>query len=456
MIGRFLVPSNSRALSDSAPENGQRRRTHLDLRTIIPADLPQIELDAKSNIPSYMPMDVLSNRQVIPRDLPIKPLDLRHTIPSHVPLAVLHAPQAVPKDAKLPEGQAKPVQLQHPAEMPDLLEPDVITTGEVNLIPQGPGAFQEEKRWVLRGASAVLHAAAILLIIFISAIIPTHTPTNAEIEMAARSLGDLYLPPDMKTLRHQTTPPVNTPPVHIDPNVIRRLAPSAPTPGPPQLPVANQPPKEAIQPSPLPGPNQTPTLPSSPAPRLDPPTPVPHLEPIKPSQDTPTGGLTIPRFSPGRAIQQSLDDVARSGGGSTTSRFDSRVPSGGGGFGGGGGQEVGGALTMLSPTEGLDWSSYLDRVVASVRRNWLSIIPESARMGEKGLVYIDFEIARDGSVPPAEPTLRRTSGKDPLDRAALSAIRASSPFEPLPPAYSQPSIKLRFVFIYNLPPSAAQ
>ncbi len=404
-------------------------------------------LDAKTNIPAYMPLDVLSGRQVIPRDLPVAPLDLKHTIPSHVPLAVLSSPVAVPKDAVL--SQIAPKAIQHPAEMPDLLEPDVITTGEVNLLARPAGVFQEEKRWVLRGASALLHATAIALILIISALIPTHTPTNAEIEMAARSLGDLYLPQDMKTLRHQAPQPViNNPVVRIDPKVIRQLTP----PGPPQPPITNQPPKENVQPSPTQGSNPQSNLPPAPAPRIDVPSPTPQLEPIKPAQQPPTGGLTIPRYSPGRAIQQSLDDVARKGGGPAGVGFDGAVPR----AGGGGGQEMSGGLTMLTPTEGVDFSSYLDRVVASVKRNWYSIIPESARMGEQGKVYIDFEIMRDGSVPPTDPTLMRTSGKDPLDRAAMSSIRASNPFEPLPPAFSGPLIKLRFVFLYNLPLSAAQ
>ena len=39
----------------------------------------------------------------------------------------------------------------------------------------------------------------------------------------------------------------------------------------------------------------------------------------------------------------------------------------------------------------------------------------------------------------------------PLDRAAASSIRASTPFEPLPSAFSGPYIELRFIFLYNIP-----
>jgi len=91
--------------------------------------------------------------------------------------------------------------------------------------------------------------------------------------------------------------------------------------------------------------------------------------------------------------------------------------------------------------------------VASVKRNWLSTMPESARLGEQGRVLLQFRILRDGLVPDSEPGLMGSSGKEPLDRAAMSSIRASSPFPPLPPAFSGPYIELRFMFLYNMPPN---
>ena len=61
---------------------------------------------------------------------------------------------------------------------------------------------------------------------------------------------------------------------------------------------------------------------------------------------------------------------------------------------------------------------------------------------------------QNGAVPDAEPQLMSTSNKEPLDRAAISSIRASTPFEPLPSGFSGPFIELRFIFLYNLPLSA--
>jgi TonB family protein len=126
------------------------------------------------------------------------------------------------------------------------------------------------------------------------------------------------------------------------------------------------------------------------------------------------------------------------------------------GGGGAGDGYLGGAVQMLTPDQGVDFNSYLARVVASVKRYWYSVMPESARMGDRGRVVIDFKIMRDGSVPMPEPLLRMTSGKEPLDRAAMNSIRGASPFEPLPSAFSGPYIELRFIFLYNLPLEAAQ
>lgn len=106
---------------------------------------------------------------------------------------------------------------------------------------------------------------------------------------------------------------------------------------------------------------------------------------------------------------------------------------------------------MLTPNEGVDFSNYIARVLASVKRNWYAVMPESARLGDQGKVILQFRIMQNGVVPDAEPVMVGTSGKEPLDRAAVSSIRASTPFEPLPSAFSGPYIELRFIFLYNIP-----
>jgi TonB family protein len=108
------------------------------------------------------------------------------------------------------------------------------------------------------------------------------------------------------------------------------------------------------------------------------------------------------------------------------------------------------APTILSDTRGVDFGPYLDRIVYIVRRNWLAVIPESARRGEKGRVGVVFEILKDGSVP--QLRLVASSGSDPLDRAAVSSIHASVPFPPLPQEFNGNHLVLQSIFLYNLTP----
>ena len=103
---------------------------------------------------------------------------------------------------------------------------------------------------------------------------------------------------------------------------------------------------------------------------------------------------------------------------------------------------------ILSDTRGVDFGPYLARIVYIVRRNWYSVIPESARLGEKGRVGIVFEILKDGTVP--QLRLVASSGSDPLDRAALAGIHASIPFPPLPEEFTGNHLVLQFIFLYNL------
>jgi TonB family protein len=90
--------------------------------------------------------------------------------------------------------------------------------------------------------------------------------------------------------------------------------------------------------------------------------------------------------------------------------------------------------------------------MSSVNRHWLVVMPGIARGGQKGRVAVEFDIMRDGAISGDEPTLHLSSGAKPLDSAAMIAIRASAPFQPLPPGFFRPSIRVRFTFGYNLPP----
>jgi TonB family protein len=106
-------------------------------------------------------------------------------------------------------------------------------------------------------------------------------------------------------------------------------------------------------------------------------------------------------------------------------------------------------LQLLSDPAGVDFKPYLVQVLAAVRTNWLSVIPESARLGRRGRVLVQFIINRRGGVP--KLVIAETSGTAAFDRAAVAGISASYPFPPLPNNFKGNEIRLQLAFTYNLP-----
>jgi TonB family protein len=168
---------------------------------------------------------------------------------------------------------------------------------------------------------------------------------------------------------------------------------------------------------------------------------------------TPQGGggaekFRMPSMTPGQAIQQSMQaaagrgyhpDSGQGGGGDSNMEFNNLHPN-----------FSTEAPTILSDTRGVDFGPYLARIVYIVRRNWYAVLPESARLGEKGRVAIVFEILKDGSM--GQFRLVASSGSDPLDRAAMTGIHSSAPFPPLPEEFTGNHLLLQFIFLYNLTP----
>jgi outer membrane biosynthesis protein TonB len=202
--------------------------------------------------------------------------------------------------------------------------------------------------------------------------------------------------------------------------------------------------------APVPKPNATPP-PQEQAPVAKTEAPKQPLKLEKPEEQPTTHGLLLPKNSPGQSIQDSIREAAKMNAPSAVGG-GGRLPSNSGLPGGGSQGTAYGAMQMLTPTEGVDFNDYLNRVYITVKRNWFAVMPESVRLGDKGVVSLQFRIMRDGTVPVGEPAKVFGSGKEPLDRAAISSIRASNPFEPLPPAFSGPYIELRFTYYYNLQP----
>jgi TonB family protein len=109
----------------------------------------------------------------------------------------------------------------------------------------------------------------------------------------------------------------------------------------------------------------------------------------------------------------------------------------------------GSALELQSDPMGVDFRPYLTQILATIRRNWFAVMPQSVSLGRRGKVALLFGISRSGVV--TKMTYSTQSGSDALDKAAVAAISASNPFPPLPAEFKGDRIVLQLNFAYNMP-----
>ena len=277
-----------------------------------------------------------------------------------------------------------------------------------------------------------------------------HVPTREEEDIARRQMTVLLPPGALESLK-PSPPPAPHEAVRVDPKVIKKVAPTpipAPTPPPPTP--QPEPPKRDLPSAPVPQPNVAQPPPKAPPSQGDLPKPQVKLE--NPDMPVPQkGGLILPKndASPGDMIRDAARGakpnapIARGGGSPTGGR------SGGGRAGHG---TAAAGTELLTDTQGVDFNDYLRRIYYIVKNNWYAVMPPSVSLGDQGVVSLQFRIMRDGTVPDGMPVQVFGSGKEPLDRAAYSSIRASNPFPQLPSQFTGPYIELRYTYYYNIQP----
>ncbi len=110
-----------------------------------------------------------------------------------------------------------------------------------------------------------------------------------------------------------------------------------------------------------------------------------------------------------------------------------------------------GGVQILSDTQGVDFSSWLQRWHFITQRTWDPLIPDSVNppLSEQGVVAIHFKVLPNGQV--VDMRLDGRSGDTGLDRAAWGAISGSS-YPPLPRDFHGPYLELRAYFLYNEQP----
>jgi TonB family protein len=158
-------------------------------------------------------------------------------------------------------------------------------------------------------------------------------------------------------------------------------------------------------------------------------------------------------MTPGQQIQEALRAASQggfSGGGAQSGDNGMNAPDQH--------QGVRGSVDILSNTMGVDFSHYLQKVIAATKQAWYPIIPEEARppLNKQGIVEIRFTINADGSVTGMQ--LYGPSGDVALDRAAWGGITGATPYPPLPKRFLKVGgkhLSLQFNFLYNETPGAA-
>jgi len=251
----------------------------------------------------------------------------------------------------------------------------------------------ELARWRRRSlflTSVFLHIFLILFIIYAPSLV-----RRGKLMMGIRvtpqpQVTTLFIPPDLLKSLRQPPPEARLSDKNrraqgrsptIDPNGLHMPYSRGNTPEPEIARGAPPPPPPAAAaPTPPPGgPPAQPAAPKSAEPQAEARL---RLEDVTPPSAG-GGRFHMPSLTPGQAIQQSVQGAARGG-------YHPEI--GGGGGGGDSDMEFNNlhpnfsteAPTILSDTRGVDFGPYLARVVYIVRRNWYAVIPESARLGEKG------------------------------------------------------------------------
>jgi TonB family protein len=437
MIPRTLVPKGARP-PEGEIVSTRRRPSALDERTLVPSSLPIVPLNGHSTIPTNLPLEAIATRTVVPRDIDVEAI--RRPDESNLP------PQPTEMDERItiPQGVAPPAELPQilPAISEDLVEPDIIQTGEVSFLPP------ERVQKAASGEAIVLGASAALNVLFIVALyfVLTYRPKGREVDEIARNNMQVLLPPGALESLKPSPPPAPKPRVNVDPREIRKVAPTI---EPPPQPVPKpEVPKRELPSAPAPQPNAVAPTPQPPPQGNKGDLPKPQQQLETPSMPVPQSGLVLPNnnSSPGSIIR----DAERS------TRPNAPAPIGGNGPvgatrarpGGHGTAGIGG-IEILSDTQGVDFNDYLRRIYYIVKGNWIAVMPPSVELGEVGEVSLVFKIYPDGKVVQSDPTLVYSSGKEPLDRAAVSSIRSSNPFPQLPSQFHGPYLELRYTYCYN-------
>jgi len=203
---------------------------------------------------------------------------------------------------------------------------------------------------------------------------------------------------------------------------IQRVTPPAPKPAPQQAPPATAPPQP---------------IPPSQQPQFE--TPRPAAVPARPNFAL---GSQNPADQLREAMRGAAHNPGQGGAGNLGSGGLARHPGAGSG-----------GIEVLSDTQGVDFSSWLQRWHWETEHTWDPLIPDEVNppILKSGMVAIRFKVLPNGRLMDGSLVLEGRSGDTALDRAAWGALTGSN-YPPLPRDFHGPYLELRAFFLYNMEP----
>jgi outer membrane biosynthesis protein TonB len=294
--------------------------------------------------------------------------------------------------------------------------------------------LEDERRWArLREGMlwAVLAHLAILLALFL---LPRYIVMPKVVDKTAKLDKDEFTYMDTPRFRPKVEiKPLIKPPV-IDRQTMDEMRKQSVAPAP----VAPQP-QETKPPE-----QQAPVQPQPAQP--PPPNPQSQVEAPRPASVPARPNFAMNSANPADQLREAMRNAARSHGGSETGNQPSPGLAMHPGAGSGG-------VQVLSDTQGVDFSNWLQRWHWETEHTWDPLIPDEVNppINKTGMVAIEFKVLPNGRLMPDSVHLVGRSGDTALDRAAWGALTGSN-YPPLPHEFHGPYLELRAYFLYNMEP----
>jgi outer membrane biosynthesis protein TonB len=291
------------------------------------------------------------------------------------------------------------------------------------------GELEDERRWArLREGfwiAVLLHLALLSAVTWlpkyvfkVPVVVDKNKTSNEEKEFTYFDSPKIPLPTQPKV---KISPVPEKPPV-IDKKTLEalnRATPPAPTPQPPA--------------------STQPTQPVPPAPEPEVEAPHPPAVPARPN-------FAMGSQNPADQLRDAMRNAERNPGQGSAGNLGSgglpRHPGAGSG-----------GVEVLSDTQGVDFSAWLQRWHWETEHTWDPLIPDEVNppINKTGVVMIRFKVLPNGRLMDGSLVLEGRSGDSALDRAAWGALTGSN-YPPLPRDFHGPYLELRASFWYNMEP----